>query len=65
MTYKFWINKTNTVFGGEYYFFKTFKVYWAYRWFVAKELDAYMSITPIKTQSGYVIENGNYVNKYI
>jgi len=38
-TYRHWINpecKPNT---GRYYEFKTFKVYWAYRWYIARQRD--------------------------
>jgi len=31
-TWKYWVN-------GKYYFFKTWKVYWAYRWSVAEGID--------------------------
>lgn len=63
-SWKFWVNKDGSVFGGKYYYFKTFKVYWAYRWFVAKSIDHYMSITPIKTLTGEKIELTNYADKY-
>ena len=57
-TWRFYIN------GIGYHEFKTFKVYWAYRWFIAEKVDYYTSITPIKKQWGMVIEPTNYVKRY-
>ena len=39
MSFKHWVNKEQKPMSGKYYSFKTFKVYWAYRWFIAKQLD--------------------------
>ena len=37
-TWRYWINKEGGNFTGKYYEFKSFKVYIAYRWYVAREI---------------------------
>lgn len=39
MAYKYWINPKQLPMTGYYYYFKSFKVYWAYRWFIAEQID--------------------------
>jgi hypothetical protein len=56
--YRFWVN------GKGYYNFNTFKVYNAYRWTLAENVDYYNSITPIKKQWGYEIDKTNYAERY-
>ncbi len=64
----FWIEDFSREYNGKHparpYWFKTFKVYWAYRWWNAKQIDYHCSITPVKTQTGYEIQNTNYASKY-
>lgn len=38
-TYRHYISGLYDRIRVNYYEFKTFKVYWAYRWYIAKELD--------------------------
>lgn len=38
-TWMHWINPVGEPMTGYYYGFKTFKVYWAYRWHVAEQID--------------------------
>lgn len=66
MSWGFYIerDKPGKDYGVVWYNFKQFKVYWAYRWWNAEKLDAHMKVTPIKTQTGYVFENGNYAARY-
>lgn len=52
-------------FGNEKYWFKTFKVYWAFKWWIAKEIDERMAVTPIKTNLGFEIQKTNYAEKYL
>jgi hypothetical protein len=37
-TYRHWVSKN--IMDGYYHTFKSFKVYLAYRWYIAKQLDA-------------------------
>lgn len=50
---------------GKYHNFKTWKVYWAMRWYHARETDKYNAVTPIKKTWGDVIEKTNYESSYI
>ena len=64
MSWGFYIDKKNSG-GVVWYNFKTFKVYWAYRWWNANRLDEQMKVTPVKTKTGFRFENGNYAERYI
>lgn len=47
------------------YEFKSFRVYWAYRWSIAEELDKRGSRTELVAGSGmYTTEYTNYSTKY-
>jgi hypothetical protein len=64
-TYGHYVDKKEPAsFSSVWYEFKTFKVYWTYRWWIAKQIDDYMAITPIKTQFGDQIIPTNYASKY-
>ena len=63
-TYRYWVNKEGNHLTGNYYDFKCFKVYWAYRWSIAEKIDYHTSITPVKKQYGMVIEPTNYSKQY-
>ena len=49
--------------GGYYYYFKTFKVYRAYRWLVCKEMDERGSLSPTDKTCTIRIKT-NYADKY-
>jgi hypothetical protein len=63
--YRHWVNKDGKATTGKYHDFKTWRVYWAFLWYQARETDRYNAITPIKKQWGNVIEKTNYENKYL
>jgi len=68
MSYLFYIEDFSKTYNGQHpakpYWFKTFKVYLAYRWWNAKQIDLHNSVTPIKTQYGFKIETTNYQDRY-
>lgn len=49
-----------------YYWFKTFKVYWAYRWFIAKEIDERGVLVQTKDNPIGILTKGttNYQDRY-
>lgn len=63
--YRYWVNKEGKPMTGKYHNFKTWKVYWAMRWYHARETDKYNAVTPIKKTWGDVIEKTNYESSYI
>ena len=63
LTYKLWVNKTGNNFGGSYYIFKTFKVYWAYRWYKAMELDNKGFVRKLQGLLDSIVHT-NYADRY-
>lgn len=64
LTWRYWVNKEGKPMSGAYYVFRSWKVYWAYRWYQAVGIDKYTAVTPVKKQWGNVIEPTKYADKY-
>jgi len=65
-TWRYWINESGDGFGGRYYEFKSFKVYWAYRRSVAEHLSNIGVTRPSSYGSGYVgVIFPSLVNSYL
>ena len=68
MSWLFYIDDFNKprqdLYGSKTYWFKTWKVYWAYRWWNAKQTDEHNAKTPIKTTTGFKRDITNYQEKY-
>lgn len=62
-TWLFYIDDKNSN-GTIKYFFKSFKVCWAYRWWNAQRVDNHCAITPVKTLYGMKTEKTNYAKRY-
>lgn len=45
-TWRFWVSYENDWRSGKYYEFKSFKVYWAYRWYLAEQRDKKGTLNP-------------------
>ena len=61
--YRHYINNNGN---GKYHWFKSVKVYWAYRWWEARQVDRQVKVTPIRRQDGtYSCDNTNYEKKYL
>jgi hypothetical protein len=56
-TWMFYVN-------GKKHWFTCYKVYYAYRWYIAEQIDLRSSTTPVKTQWGSKIELTNYAKDY-
>lgn len=64
-TWKHWITKGDDNYkSGHYYFFRSFNVYWAYRWYEAQQIDYRSATIPQKTKDGNKIINTNYAERY-
>jgi len=48
---------------GGYYNFKTFKVYWSYRWYIAEEMDKIGALSGTDRTSKIRIKT-NYADRY-
>ena len=59
-----WRYYVNNEGDGKYHWFKSRKVWYAYKWWVAEQIDAYTAITPIKTQFGNKLDPTNYRKQY-
>lgn len=62
-TWRHWINPQGKPMTGFYYEFKSFKVYWAYRWSEAEELDTKGVLGGTKSDNN-IRSNKNYSLKY-
>jgi hypothetical protein len=48
-----------------YHFFKSFKVYWAYRWYLAEQMDKIGTVVPlISNGSLHCVVKSNFSSKY-
>lgn len=63
-TCRHWVSKGIT--DGHYHVFKSFKVYWAYRWLIAEELDKMGHVIDINSKFGRpnIIKFSNYASRY-
>lgn len=64
MTYTFYIGDPDDIKPSRKYNFKTFRVYIAYRHYIAEQVDEYFSKTPVKTKTGFEIQPTNYKKDY-
>lgn len=61
-----WRHYINNSGNGKYHWFKSIKVYWAYRWWEAGQVDARCAITPIRRQDGsYSCDITHYQKNYL
>jgi hypothetical protein len=63
-TYTYWVRYGDKPFESKYYEFKTFKVYWAYRWFIARELSNVGIYVTSAFGGGGSMLRSNFVERY-
>lgn len=63
-TYRHWVSKG--LMDSYYHTFKSFKVYWAYRYYIAKQLDKEGQVIDINSKFGRpnTIKYSNHASKY-
>jgi len=56
-TWMFYVN-------GKKHWFTCYKVYYAYRWYIAEQIDLRAETVPVKTLYGMEIQPTNYAKDY-